>query len=186
MWDAPANLRLFTPEAIEKAEKLINVVANAGLELVLPPRMRTHYHYVTKCWSRLDHVFLSEHLLDTLIACVARTSTLRIKTDHVPIVTELNFSVVRTPTKIIANFRDVDWDTFREKLKVKMANMGRAEPITSQQVLNTECDKLTKILQETIEAEVPKSELGTHAKRQIRRPETRSDSVEPQNPNPAK
>ena len=47
-WDDPSDDRLFTNEAIEAAEKLIKVVADAGLDLALPSSTPTHKHNVTK------------------------------------------------------------------------------------------------------------------------------------------
>ena len=47
-WDDPSDVRLFTSEAINAAEVLIEAVADAGLELALPSRIPTHVHNVTK------------------------------------------------------------------------------------------------------------------------------------------
>jgi hypothetical protein len=69
LWDNPEDTRLFTNEATEAARKLIEAVADAGLELTLPSGTPTHIHNITKCWSRLDQVFLSEHSSKMLISC---------------------------------------------------------------------------------------------------------------------
>jgi endonuclease/exonuclease/phosphatase family metal-dependent hydrolase len=66
-WDNPSDLRLFTTDALRRANRLISAVAAAGLDLALPPKIPTHRHNVTKEWSRLDQVFISEYLLDALI-----------------------------------------------------------------------------------------------------------------------
>jgi hypothetical protein len=107
-WDNISDIRLFTKEAINKAEKLINAVADAGLDFALPPKIPTHKHNVSKKWSRLDHVFLSEHSLDALISCEVISNDLMLNTDHLPIVTNLDFSIAKAPTKRIANYRNVD------------------------------------------------------------------------------
>jgi ribonuclease HI/endonuclease/exonuclease/phosphatase family metal-dependent hydrolase len=164
-WDAPSDNRLFTASALDKAEILIRAVANAGLDLALPPRMPTHLHNVTKRWTRLDQVFLSDHSLDSIVICEARLKALRVKTDHAPIVTELDLAITRTTAKDIANFREVDWTTFKEELSARINSLGRATPITSQSSLSAECEKLTKAIQETIRAEVPTIELSPRAKR---------------------
>ncbi|KAH9955354.1 Endonuclease/exonuclease/phosphatase, partial [Russula dissimulans] len=44
MWDDPGDTRLFTGEALDNAEVLIEAVANAGLELALPCGIPTHVH----------------------------------------------------------------------------------------------------------------------------------------------
>ena len=60
-WDSISDNRLFMSTMIKKAEKLISTVADAGLDLALPPKIPTHKHNVLKKWTRLDHIFLSEH-----------------------------------------------------------------------------------------------------------------------------
>ena len=48
-WDSLEDTRLFTSEATEMAEKLIEAMADMGLELVLPSGLLTHKHSITKC-----------------------------------------------------------------------------------------------------------------------------------------
>jgi len=43
-WDNPEDMCLFTNEAINMAEILIGVVAEAGLEMILPSSTPTHLH----------------------------------------------------------------------------------------------------------------------------------------------
>jgi hypothetical protein len=68
-WDDPSDTRLFTSDAIEVVERLIEVVADISLELTLPSSILTHKHNITKLWSRLDQVFLSDHSENLLIFC---------------------------------------------------------------------------------------------------------------------
>jgi hypothetical protein len=58
----------------------------------------------------------------------------------------------------------VDWNKFRDKLETKLANWGVPTFIKTQGALNHACAKLTSIIQETTEEEVPKAKLGPHAK----------------------
>jgi endonuclease/exonuclease/phosphatase family metal-dependent hydrolase len=83
-WDKVTNNRLFTKIAIKKAERLISAVADAGLDLALPPKIPTHKHNVSKKWTRLDHVFLSEHSFEVLISCETLANNLGLNTDHLP------------------------------------------------------------------------------------------------------
>jgi hypothetical protein len=68
-WDDPSDTRLFTSDIMEVAERLIKVVADIGLELTLPSSILTHKHNITKLWSRLDQVFLSDYSENLLISC---------------------------------------------------------------------------------------------------------------------
>ena len=164
-WDNPSDIRLFTREALSSAEKLISEVANAGLELTLPPTRPTHKHNVTKKWTRLDQVFLSEHSMDALVACDTLRHTPGICTDHLPILTVLDLIIKHAPTKIITNYRDVDWEKFRMGLRGELTKLGLPQPIRNQTSLDEECDKLTKAIQVTIDSEVPTSEISPKSKR---------------------
>jgi len=68
-WDSPEDIRLFTTDAMAAAEKLIEAVADTRLELALPCSIPTHKHNVTKQWSRLDQVFISDHSSTILTLC---------------------------------------------------------------------------------------------------------------------
>jgi endonuclease/exonuclease/phosphatase family metal-dependent hydrolase len=84
-WDDPNDTRLFTRSVLDNAEILISTVAGAGLELALPPGIPTHLHNDTKCWTRLDQVFILEEALEMVISCEALEDTPVINTDHLPI-----------------------------------------------------------------------------------------------------
>ena len=73
LWDDTNNDQLFTPKVMDAAEVLIEAIADIGLELALPSRTPMHQHNVTKSWSWLDQVFLSDHAEHMLISCDTRT-----------------------------------------------------------------------------------------------------------------
>ena len=107
-WDNPADTRPFTRSAIENAEILISTVAGLGLDLALPQGILTHLHNVSKKWTRLDHVFITEDFLDMILTCNVLADTPGINTDHVPILTTLDLSVARAPLNPPKFFRNVD------------------------------------------------------------------------------
>jgi exonuclease III len=111
-WDDPSDTRLFTNRAIKAAEVLIEAVAEVGLEMALPSGIPTQCHNVTKWWSRLDQVFISEHSEELLISCDALTDHRGIKTDHLPILTEVNLETNITKERPLPNFRKMDWMEF--------------------------------------------------------------------------
>ena len=164
-WDSMDNNSLFTKEAMEKAEMLIQVVAEIGLDLSLQAGTPTHKHNVTKRWSRLDQVFATEHTLETLTQCEVLPAEQGLNTDHFPIISNLNINVELTPKKEISNFRDVDWKEFREILEGKISTWGVPKFIKSQESLDHECERLTIALQETIDEAVLNVILGPQAKR---------------------
>ena len=103
--------------------------------------------------------------MDALVACDTLRHTPGICTDHLPILTVLDLIIKHAPTKIITNYRDVDWEKFRTGLRGELTKLGLPQPIRNQTSLDEECDKLTKAIQVTIDSEVPTSEISPKSKR---------------------
>ena len=164
-WDNPADTRLFTKTAIENAEILISAVAGLGLDLALPPGIPTHMHNVSKKWTRLDQVFISEDHLDSIIMCDTLTNSPGINTDHLPIITTIDLSLARAPSNPPRNFRDVDWEEFQKALSTRLEKIGAPTRIHTSVELDTACQKLTEAIQETIDGEVPRIDPKIRAKR---------------------
>ena len=164
-WDNPNDTRLFTRSALDNAEVLISAVAGLGLDLALPPGIPTHLHNVTKKWTRLDQVFISEDHLDSIITCDALSNTPGINTDHLPILTMLDLNITRTQASQPRNFRNVDWETFEKALASKLETTGPPSPIRSPGEVISACQKLTEAIQETIDDEVPTTDLGIKSKK---------------------
>jgi ribonuclease HI len=164
-WDDPSDTRLFTKEALKAAEILIDAVAEAGLDLALPSRTPTHFHNVTKRWSRLDQVFLSEHSENMLIACSTQTKHRGINTDHLPILTELDLEINTTEPPPIPNFREVDWADFGKTLEENLTELQPATQIVNQEQLERCCGELTNAIQKTIKAKVPVTKITSNSKR---------------------
>ena len=154
-WDDHHNDRLFTSEAIRAAEKLIEAVADVGLELALPSGIPTHRHNVTKRWSRLDQVFLSDHSENTLISCDTQPNQWGINTDHLSICTELDLTATHLEIGEFLNYREADWDGFCKELSAQLAILPHAMQITNQRQLDKSCRNLTAAIQRTIETEIP-------------------------------
>ena len=105
---------------MDAAEVLIEAIADIGLELTLPSRTPTHQHNITKSWSRLDQVFLSEHSDHMLISCDTRMDLHGILTDHLPIITLLDLLVEPAAKTPYPNFREVDWEEFKTTLDTQL------------------------------------------------------------------
>ena len=163
-WDDPTDTRLFTRAATGDAEILISAVAGAGLDLALPPGIPTHVHNVSKRWSRLDQVFISEDDLDSVITCDVLTDSPGINTDHLPILTTLDLSIPRAPSTPPKNFRNVDWEIFEKELTSELDRLPPPTCIHTQGELNNACLKLTEAIQKVINEKVPAKALGIKAK----------------------
>ena len=164
-WDDPNDDRLFTREVIGAAETLIKAVAEAGLELALPASLPTHVHNVTKRWSRLDQVFVSEHSVNMVTSCNTRADLRGINTDHLPILMELNLDIGTNEAEPHLNFRDIDWDDFAKELGKRLSALEPVTQIITQRHLDHCCNDLTKAIQGTIEEMVPSTDPTPKSKR---------------------
>ena len=164
-WDDPTDTRLFTSLATRNAEILISTVAELGLDLALPPGIPTHLHNVTKKWTRLDQVFISEDFLDAVIVCEASTDSPGINTNHLPILTTLDLDLARAPSSPPRNFRNVDWEEFDKALTIKLNRLPPPSNLKTTSELDNACSRLTTAIQETINEKVPTTSVGVNAKK---------------------
>ena len=165
VWDRPEDSRLFTRDALDAAETLLKAIVELRLEMALLAGIPTHHHYVTKKWSRLDQVFVTENTIDMVISCEAKPDDKGLNTDHIPVVTRLDVSLGRTPEAVTKNYRNVDWEKYRETLQRKLQEFGVPNKIRDQVALNRECERLMIALQETTKEEVPTMEVCPKSKR---------------------
>jgi ribonuclease HI len=133
--------------------------------MVLPSGTPTHLHNVSKRWSRLDNVFMSDHSLDMLISCDTMPEQRGICTDHLPVLTKLVLTAPVTPARIMHNFREVDWEQFRRTIGAKLMQLGPPSIINTQTQLDRACAELTNIIQDAIGTDVPSTEICAKTKR---------------------
>jgi hypothetical protein len=114
-----------------------------GLDLALPSRQPTHLHNITKRWSRLDQVFISDTSENILVTCDTLTQHRGVKTDHLPILTKLDLEVNTTEVEPMFNFHEVDWEEFGKALERRVREMEPVMSITTQRQLDQSCANLT-------------------------------------------
>ena len=145
-WDNPNDTRLFTEGALKAAEILIEAVALLGLDLILPSGIPMHHHHIMKKWSHLDQVFISDHSVDLVEVCNMETCFCSIKTDHLPIITQLNMATPTAPSSSFHNFQDVDWIDFHNNLEGHLNHLEKPKKIENQEQLDKSCKELTVAL----------------------------------------
>ena len=164
-WDRPEDNRLFTKDAGKAAEILLKAVADLGMDMALAKGTPTHQHNVTKKWSRLDQVFMTEQTLETVIVCDTIPEERGINTDHLPIITVIDVELTKAPTQATRNFKDVDWKKFRKTLGEKLDGLGPPKHIKTHNTLSSTCEKLTQAIQKAINEEVPHTRICGRSKR---------------------
>jgi hypothetical protein len=104
-------------ETLEKVDLLIQGLVELGLDMAIPVGIAMHEHNITKCWSRLDHVFVTEHTLEAVNQCEAIPEEQGVNTDHILIVTKMDWEMALALAKETSNFRDINWREFRASWK---------------------------------------------------------------------
>ncbi|OBZ69760.1 RNA-directed DNA polymerase from mobile element jockey [Grifola frondosa] len=165
LWDSEENNHLFTTENLDRAQVLLNMVAELGLEMVLPHGIPTLEAARTKNLTRPDNVFCSDTLADALISCSTAPELRPTKTDHMPIHTTFDLSIEAAAETSRRNFSDVDWDDFRTSLADELNNCPMPEAITSEATFNDTLAALMNALKRTIEQHVPISRPVPFTKR---------------------
>jgi endonuclease/exonuclease/phosphatase family metal-dependent hydrolase len=120
LWDRDEDIHLFTRQATRDTEGLISLLADYEMEMVLPKGVPTLQHMRSKRYSRPDNVFSTPGFRDSIISCEVDPSLRPALTDHFPIVTKILLpqKYINTPPSF--NFRETDWDEFRNKLKPRL------------------------------------------------------------------
>jgi hypothetical protein len=86
-------------------------------------------------------------------------------TDHFPILTQLDLPQSRIPSDPTLNFRNANWEEFRQTLTIKLGTLPKPGPTNNVQQLEQMGDDLTRALQETIKEKITSSKPHPDAKR---------------------
>ena len=165
LWDRDEDDRLFTPQALQDAEALLEMVANEGLDMALPKGELTLKHMVTNLYSRPDNVWCSTELSPMIVRCEVDVYLQPPCTDHFPIVTILDLPQNRVEPVLTRNFRTADWESFVEGLQENLVKIPLPTNLESEEEVQKAVKDLTSVLQQTIEDRIPVSKPCPHSKR---------------------
>ena len=165
LWDDDKDTHLFTRQASRAAEGLIGLIATYELAMALPKGIPTLQHMVTKRYSRPDNIFNMPGLSGLITKCAVDPSIRPTSTDHFPITTNITLSQERVEAQPSYNFREVDWDIFRQKLRTRLNATPNPRVINTQDQLHEAASQLTQAVQLTIGENVAKSRPRPDAKR---------------------
>jgi hypothetical protein len=160
LWEETHNSHLFNYPA---AQPLIDIIADFRFLQLLPRGIPTLQSTSTGNWTCPDNVFGTEHLVDTIISCNTDPSRCGPKTDHVPILTILEFDIPHTDLEPRCNWRDVDWEVFNKHLKALITTQ-QAQPLVSKDKFQAAALHLTQSITNTIDDHVPFSKPCPHSK----------------------
>ena len=131
MWDEERNHHLFTTVNLNASQTLINLLADYDLSMILPPRIPTLEALNSGNFTRVDNVFASSDLIPLFDVCNTVPEWRPPLTDHLPIYSVLDFEMERVRETKKWNWKNVDWEEFREALQEELIHLGAPRNITS-------------------------------------------------------
>ncbi|EIN10249.1 hypothetical protein PUNSTDRAFT_26547, partial [Punctularia strigosozonata HHB-11173 SS5] len=135
------------------------------LKMLLPHGVPTLEAMATKNFTRPDNVFLSDSLMDRCAKCTTAPGQRPPKTDHIPIIWDIELSLKRKEYRPRLAWALVDWEEYREKLEKRLEPHPYPEEIENieefQEVLTT----LQKAIQETTDECVQRHKIVPYTKR---------------------
>ncbi|CUA74684.1 hypothetical protein RSOLAG22IIIB_05651 [Rhizoctonia solani] len=135
--------------------------------MALPRDLPTLQSTSSKNYTRPDNVFVSAHLLESLVSCDTAPASHPPCTDHFPIATVLDVTIPEAPQVIKPNFKKTGWPLLRQALKEfegtrKLPGLRR---INNQDKLDERVESLTETIYEAVRASTPNLKLCAWTKR---------------------
>jgi hypothetical protein len=165
IWDEARNAHLFTNANLELTQPLLNLLSRHNMKMALPPFIPTLCSHSTGNHTRVDNMFCSEALIDAVVKCNMDDASRPIKTDHYPIVTQLNIHTPNTAQKLRYNFRLADWPELVTTLKTNLDNLPSPTEITNIQDFDNKLDALNTAVQDAIKKHIQLTKLSPYSKR---------------------
>ena len=165
LWDDPRNCHLFTNHNLDMAEPLLVLIARHRMKMALPEGMPTLRAMSTGNFTRVDNVFLSDMVLNTMIKCTTRPENLPPRTDHFPIETVLDISALLVDVEPWRDFRRVDWEDFIKTFRTRLGRLPTPTVIRTIEKFQERIWRLDKVVNNTIAEKVPLTRPCPHSKR---------------------
>ena len=164
MWDDDANVGLFMRANLDAAEELIELVANHGMEMVLPKGIPTIKNAQGN-YTRPDNVFCSAEIEDWVTQCTTLPGETPPKADHFPIHITIDFSMAKSERPLGFNYRAVEWDVFLVELTKNLEQIPDPQRIEDEDQFHKALQDVSQAIRNTIEKVVPRRKPSPHSKR---------------------
>ena len=154
---------LFTRANLDAAEGLIELVANQGMEMVLPkgiPMIKN----IQGNYTRPDNVFCSADIEDWVTQRTTLPGQTPLKADHFPIHTTVDFTMLKSECPQSFNYRAVEWDTFLADLIKNLEAILEPPQIDDKEQFCKALQDVRQAIRNTIEKIVPRLRPLPHSK----------------------
>src|SRR6266481_5250072 len=124
------------------------------MAMILPKGLLTLQSMVMKNWTWVDNVFATAGVQEHMVVC---DTDLRLRgpgTDHILVLTTLEFEIPERTEEARRNFRATDWDKFREDLAEQLYDIPGPCALLTDSQFQRVVVALTQMIQATIEAMV--------------------------------
>jgi ribonuclease HI/exonuclease III len=165
LWDEERNNHLFTTQNIKAAQPLLDLIGIHEMKMALPEGIPTLQALATRNHTRVDNVFCSESLIDTVTECNTQPKERPAKTDHYPILTKIDIQPRRAHQPTRLDFRSVDWEEFEEALEEKLQKLPPPEEIETHEQFNRVLNRFESTMRDVIADKVPTSKPSPYSKR---------------------
>ena len=164
-YDEARNAHLFTQANLDLTQPLLNMLGRHRMKMALPAFIPTLQAHSTGNYTRVDNVFCTEGALDNIIKCNTDDETRPPKTDHFPIITEIDIQADKTRWEPRRNFRLANWTELTKTLKQNLANIDAPTEIRSIEEFDSKLKALNDAIRDAIEKNVKLTKPSPYAKR---------------------
>jgi hypothetical protein len=136
-----------------------------NMKMTLPAFTLTLKSHGTGNHTRVDNVFCSENLVNSIIKCNMDNAARPEKMDHYPIITQIDIQPIRTAMKVRPNYRLADWAELNTMLKANLAALPAPTEIMSEQEFDNKLKTLNDAIQDMVKKHVRTSKPSPYSKR---------------------
>ena len=162
MWEDESNKHLF--ESKDFMQPLLKLLYMFDMTMALPKGLPT-YQTVANNWTRPDNVWCINHQDDLINRCNVMAAICPPQTDHLPIVTILDFPLPRSEKQPGCNFHEADWPVICEKLDEQLKTRLPATRIRTVEEFDERVLSFTKVLTEVLDSKIPTTKPNPFARR---------------------
>jgi hypothetical protein len=165
LWDDDRNHHLFTTNALNLAQPLLDLAADHNMLMPLPKGIPTLEHSNSGNWTRLDNIFASPSISEAFTRCNTEPGMRPPKADHLPIISSITLPLTTSAPPARMDWIAVDWEQFREKLTTELAANEQTEEIKTAEELESAVERLENSINKVVNELVPFSKPSPYRKR---------------------
>jgi hypothetical protein len=126
------------------------------------PMLKSHS---TGNHTRVDNIFCNDELVDSIVKCTTDDASRPVKTNHYPIITQLDIIAPKVTSKPRPNFRLANWLELISTLKNILNNLAPPTELMDTQRFNRTLNELNNTIQDAIRKHVKMSKPSPYSKR---------------------